>query len=124
MLHHLFAEVEALADERGELGHLRGVAPGVVVLVVDGAHQGVEGAERSGVHGLAADGLGPHGDGVAFVHFPDLVSAARIVEDTLGGSRLPRVNMGCNANIAYPVYRKMNFLFVCHFNYRTSLCVF
>jgi hypothetical protein len=34
------------------------------------------------------------------MHFADLVDAARVEQDALGGGGFPRVNMGDNADIA------------------------
>ena len=61
----LVAEAERLGDGQRVLGHLGRVPPGVVVLVVHRADQGVEGAEGPRVDGIAADRLRPHGDRVA-----------------------------------------------------------
>ena len=43
--------------------------------------------------------LHPIHDGSAFVHFADFVRHAGVIQNTLGGSGFPRVNVGNNAKV-------------------------
>ena len=49
--------------------------------------------------------LHPVHGGSAIMHFADLMALARIVEDTLGRSRLPGINVGHDADISIMVER-------------------
>ena len=49
--------------------------------------------------------LHPVHRGRALVHFTDLVVLAGVVEDALGGGRLPGIDVGHDADVAIPVER-------------------
>src|SRR5207244_12429818 len=50
--------------------------------------------------------LHPVHDGGAVVDFPELVGAARVIEDTLGRSRFPGINVGHDADIPITFERR------------------